>query len=210
MSTITPRAAKAARDTAIVDAYRGGLSLAQVGALFGINWRTVCKVLIRRGEPRRPPTQPRPQELTQAIAAAYRAGASVRKVGQQFGLSDAAVMRALVSANEPRRSMKAAAANRPRPAPKPRPEKSARPAKAQPAPKAAPAPTPQAAPKEPAPRFADIPASNPRGVRPIVCPSGEDRRYTVRTVTEPLFSTLGAGRYLKRDTAIARAYGGQA
>lgn len=49
-------------------------------------------------------------------------------------------------------------------------------------------------------------------ISPVVkftaCPSGRDTRYTVTTVAEPLFSTLGLGRYLKRDTAIQRAYGG--
>lgn len=51
------------------------------------------------------------------------------------------------------------------------------------------------------------PAIVPSSVKVTICPSGADQRFTVHTVTEPLFSALGLGRYLNRDTAISRAYG---
>jgi transposase-like protein len=48
------------------------------------------------------------------------------------------------------------------------------------------------------------PQITPDGVRLTICPSGQDYRFTVREVTEPLFSALGIGRYLDRDTATQR------
>lgn len=48
------------------------------------------------------------------------------------------------------------------------------------------------------------PQITPEGFRLTICPSTPDHRYTVREVTEPMFSALGIGRYLDRDTATQR------
>lgn len=47
-----------------------------------------------------------------------------------------------------------------------------------------------------------------RRVKVTVCPAGKDTRFSVNpSEVAPLFGCLGFGRYLQRDTAIARAYG---
>lgn len=51
------------------------------------------------------------------------------------------------------------------------------------------------------------PQITPEGCRLTICPSTPDHRYTVREVTEPMFSALGIGRYLDRDTATQRRLG---
>ena len=43
------------------------------------------------------------------------------------------------------------------------------------------------------------------GIRMVIAPAPKDMRFTVESVTEPMFSLLGIGRYLSRDTAIQRA-----
>lgn len=50
-----------------------------------------------------------------------------------------------------------------------------------------------------------------RRVKVTVCPASHDTRFTANpSDVAPLFGCLGFGRYLQRDSAIARAYGSRA
>jgi transposase len=78
----------AARDAAVIAAYRDRQSVHAVSRSLGLSVSFVWKLLVRHGVPRR--TRPEPRDPAPIIAG-YRAGLSQAKLGAAFGISRARV-----------------------------------------------------------------------------------------------------------------------
>jgi DNA-binding CsgD family transcriptional regulator len=92
-----PRKLAGEEITALVQGYRGGLTVYELATQFGIHRETVSVVLEREGVPRRR----RPLSLSQ-IEEAFKlreAGLSLAQVGAELGCDPSTVWRALAKVN---------------------------------------------------------------------------------------------------------------
>jgi len=77
----------------LVAAYRGGSSIRELVAQFGVNRTTALEHLKRRGVARRPATRKLTDEQVQEAAEFYRAGNSLVATGEQFGVDGSTIKR---------------------------------------------------------------------------------------------------------------------
>jgi uncharacterized protein (DUF433 family) len=87
----SPRPQGTKRARAIIEAYQSGMTLAEVGAQYGVNAGTIYKVLINHGIPRRHQgpreTKRVCSERNRDIIAMYQAGSSLEQTGAKYGLT---------------------------------------------------------------------------------------------------------------------------
>lgn len=155
-------------DETIATRYLAGDSLSMIAAQVGCHTSWVAKVLERLGIPRRRQGSPEADpQRDKRVADLYASDLTLKEVAEAVGMSYGGVCRVLQRLGVERRS-KGTRRNRPTK-------------------KAAVVLKPSQPKRDAVPRFADLDAIVPAGVKVTICPAGKDQRFTA-TGSEPFFS----------------------